>query len=208
MRKIKLIINLILELFNIVKIIKETKNTQTPVKISIWFMQRIVGFNRFVYWPVHFTSTITNYKNIYAGIDTSPGYSPGCYIQGLGRVYIGDYTQIASNVGIISSNHDITDSRVHDISEVNIGKYCWIGMNSIVLPGVQLGNFTIVGAGSVVTKSFEDGYCVIAGNPAKIIKKLNKDECFEFRNENKYNGYIKTDKFEKYKKEFLHEKEV
>ena len=208
MRKIKLVKNLVFELFSILRIIRETRNTQTPVKFSIWFMQRIVGFNRFVYWPVHFSSTITNYKNIYAGIDTYPGYSPGCYIQGLGKVKIGDYTQIASNVGIISSNHKLTDSRDHILSDVTIGKYCWIGMNSVVLPGVKLGDFTIVGAGSVVTKSFEDGYCVVAGNPAKIIKKFNKDECYEFKNEYEYNGYIRTDKFEQYKKEFLKEKEV
>ena len=202
MRKIKLIFGLILEFFSLFKLIKETKNTQTPIRFSMWFMQRVLGFNRFVYWPVHFSSTVTNYKNIYAGIDTAPGYSPGCYIQGVGKVYIGDYTQIASNVGIISSNHDLTDSRKHTIGEIKIGKYCWIGMNSTVLPNVKLGDFTVVGAGSVVTKSFE-GYCVVAGNPAKVIKRLNKDECSEFKNENEYNGFIKADKFNNFAQEFL-----
>ncbi len=54
-----------------------------------------------------------------------------------------------------------------------IGDNCWIGMNSVVLPGVKLGEKTIVGAGSVITKSYEEGHCIIAGNPAKIIKYLN-----------------------------------
>lgn len=53
-----------------------------------------------------------------------------------------------------------------------IGDKCWIGMNSVILPGVVLGDNTIVGAGSVVTKSFENGHCVVAGNPAKLIKRL------------------------------------
>ena len=71
---------LMVEFVFLPKLVKETKDTQTPIKFSMWFMQRILGFNRFVYWPVHFTSVISNYKNIYAGIDTSPGFSPGCYI--------------------------------------------------------------------------------------------------------------------------------
>ncbi|PLY10474.1 MAG: acyltransferase [Arcobacter sp.] len=202
-RRIKLIYLSLIEIGTIFRLIKETKDSQNPIKFSIWFLQRILGFNRFVYWPVHFTSVIANYKNIYAGIDTSPGYSPGCYIQGLGKIYIGDYTQIAANVGIISSNHSLTNTKEHNISEVNIGKYCWIGMNAVILPNVVLGDFTVVGAGSVVSKSFDEGYCVIAGNPAKIIKKLKKEECKTFKNKNEYNGYIEHNKFNEYKAEFL-----
>ena len=174
----------------------KTRLTQTPITLKYIFWQKVLGFNRSVYWPVHFTSKVSNPYNIYAGIDTSPGYMPGCYIQGMGRVYIGDYTQIAANVGIISSNHDVYDTRKHCLSEVRIGKYCWIGINSTILPNVKLGDWTITGAGSVVTKSFVNGYCIIAGNPAKIIKRLDKNKCIPFYNEHEYNGYIKRDAFQ------------
>lgn len=177
----------------------ETRLNQTPVTLKFWVFQKVFGFNRKVYWPVHFTSIVSNYKNIYAGIDTSPGYSPGCYIQGGGKVYVGDYTQIAPNVGIISSNHDLYDSRKKVIGEVRIGKYCWLGMNVVVLPNVTLGDFTIVAAGAVVTKSFKEGYSVIGGNPAKLIKNLNKENCIPFRNEFEYNGYIKNIDFEMFR---------
>ncbi|RTZ49710.1 acyltransferase [Chryseobacterium arthrosphaerae] len=156
----------------------ETRDTQTPIRFGMWFMQKVVGYNRDAYWPMHFTSIVGNPKNIYAGIDTSPGYSPGCYIQGGGKVYVGDYTQIAPNVGIISSNHDLYDSRKKIVKEVRIGKYCWIGMNAVILPGVVVGDFTIIAAGAVVTKSFEEGYCVIGGNPARKIKDLVKKNAF------------------------------
>ena len=74
-------------------------------------------------------------------------------------------------MGIITSNHDINDLNSHSKpKDVWIGKRCWIGMNSIILPGVTLGDDTIIGAGSVVTKSFKDGKVIIAGSPAKVIK--------------------------------------
>jgi acetyltransferase-like isoleucine patch superfamily enzyme len=184
-------------------IIIETRATQTPVKFKIWFFQKILGFNKDVYWPVHFTSIVTGYKNIYAGIDTCPGYMPGCYIQGIGKIHIGDYTQISANVGIITANHNLYDTRKHEVKSVTIGKYCWLGMNTMILPGVCLGNNTIVGAGSVVTKSFEEGNCVIAGNPAKLIKVLDKSLIQEYKNEFEYNGYIKKEDFNGFKEKYL-----
>lgn len=189
----------IIRLIPSTRVFYETRETQTPVRFGMWFMQKVLGFNKEAYWPMHFTSIVGNVSNIYAGIDTSPGYSPGCYIQGGGKVFIGDYTQIAPNVGIISSNHDLYDSRVKVIKEVRIGKYCWIGMNAVILPGVVVGDFTIIAAGAVVTKSFENGYCVIGGNPAKKIKDLVKDNCIPFKNKYEYNGYIKSKDFQNFR---------
>lgn len=183
--------------------IYETRDTQTPINFTYWLFQKVIGFNRGAYWQVHFTSIITYPKNIVVGIETSPGMMPGCYIQGRGEISIGDYTQIASNVGIISSNHDLYDTSKHHEGKVTIGRYCWIGMNAVILPDVQLGDFTIVGAGAVVTKSFKDGYCVIGGNPAKIIKLLDKDLCKGYESTYKYNGYIKNDRFEEFKRKNL-----
>lgn len=180
--------------------LEETRQTQTPIRLSIWFMQKVVGFNRAAYWPAHFTSQIIAPNNIYAGVETCPGYMPGCYIQGLGKIYIGDYTQIAANVGIISANHNVYDNRQHVEAEpVRIGRYGWIGMNVVILPGVELGDFTVVGAGAVVTKSFAEGYCVIAGNPARIIKYLDKSQCIEHKSAYEYHGYIRKDKFEAFR---------
>lgn len=202
-KRIGVIIYKILLFIPYFKFIKETSNTQVPITFRIWLLQKVIGINKQPYWPVHPTSKINQFKNICIGIETSPGYEPGCYIQGIGKVYIGDYTQIAQNVGIISANHDLYDNSKHVVEEVHIGNYCWLGMNSVILPGTRLGDFTIVGAGSVVTNSFTEGYCVIGGNPAKIIKQLDKEKCIPFKSDKEYVGYIPKEKFESFRKKNL-----
>ena len=124
-------------------------------------------------WPV--SPDITCTENIvFDPNDINNFWGSGNYYQAYnGHITIGKGTYIANNVGIITENHSIYNLDIHDEpKDIQIGNNCWIGMNSIVLPGVILGDRTIVGAGSIVTKSFKDGNCVIAGNPAKIIRKL------------------------------------
>lgn len=180
--------------------VPETRVSQNPRTFRIWFMQKVLGFNRRAYWPVHFTSRVNQWQNVLVGVDTSPGYEPGCYIQGLGRIQIGDYTEIAQNVGIISANHDLHDHSRHQSGEaVVIGDYCWIGMGAIILPGVTLGDFTVVGAGAVVTKSFPEGYVVVGGNPAKAIREIDPQACVRYKYPHEYRGYIPAAKFDEWK---------
>jgi acetyltransferase-like isoleucine patch superfamily enzyme len=149
--------------------------------IANFFFKYILRQNRSVAWAIHHTSTIIYPENITRGKHVFPGDSPGNYIEASNGIKIGDYTNIGPNAGIISANHDPVDNSKHiKALPISIGKFCWIGMNAMILPSVQLGDFTIVGAGSVVTKSFAEGYCIIAGNPAKIIKYLDREICDEF----------------------------
>lgn len=192
-------------IFSLPRIIRETKDSQTPVRFEHWLNQKILGNNREVYWPIHPDSIVRGIRNIFAGTEVSPGYEKGCYIQAINPIYVGNYTQIASNVGIISANHDLHDLRIQIPGKpVKIGQYCWLGMGTIILPEVELGDFTIVGAGSIVTKSFPGGYCVIAGNPAKVIKLLDQSECVQYKRRNTYYGFYKEGyEFNNYRKKYL-----
>lgn len=183
--------------------IRNTIENGNACTFRLWFFQKVLGFNRGAYWPVDFRSKINQWKNVYVGIDSAPGIEPGCYIQGIGKVYIGDYVRIAANVGLVSANHDASDLREHRAGRLKIGSYCWIGMNSIILPEVELGDFTVVAAGSVVTKSFKEGHCVIGGNPAAVIKKLDLTQCERYQNENLYHGYIRATEFEEFHRKNL-----
>jgi acetyltransferase-like isoleucine patch superfamily enzyme len=184
--------------------IYETVGTAAPMHPRTLLFQKILGFNRSVYWPCHFTSVISAPRNIEIGIGAAPGLSPNCYIQGAAGVKIGDYTLVGPGVGIISANHDIHDIHSHRPSTgVVIGRYCWLGMNAVILPGVRLGDHTIVAAGAIVTKSFPDGYCVLAGNPARVVKMTSQDRIIENRNLYEYVGYYKADVFARRKGELL-----
>ena len=145
-----------------------------------FLFRRVFRQNARVRWAVHHTATIHHPEGLTRGVGTFPGDSPGVYINANNGVYIGDFTNLGPNVGIVSSNHDFVDNdQIVPATPIHIGKFCWLGMGAVVLPGVRLGDFTIVGAGAVVTKIFEAGYCVIGGNPAGIIRELPKAACDE-----------------------------
>ncbi len=189
------------------RFIYETTDYQNYVNFEFWFRQKVLnlGGNKNVPWPVHFTSKVYDPNKITIGIDAYPGIMGGCYITGRGGLEIGDYTQIAPNVVIVTANHDLYDSRKHIEAPVKIGKYCWIGGGAKIMPGVTLGDWTIVAAGAVVTRSYEDGHCVLGGVPAAKIKDLDKAKCIPFEVKHKYYGYLPA---HKYKRPILTTKKV
>lgn len=199
-------VNFLIRNINFFGPVVKTRENETPINVKQWLRFVILGgHSGGPYFPMHPTSKIDgSWRNIIVGIDSSPTISPGCYIGALGKIQIGDYTQIAPHVGILSSNHYMFDIRKHVISEVIIGRYCRIGMKSIIHPGVVLGDFVTVAAGSVVKDSFPDGYCVIGGNPAKIIQDFSGNKriqakFIEYKNEFEFNGFIPSKDFQNYR---------
>lgn len=84
-------------------------------------------------------------------------------------VTIGDNFISSVNTYIIAHDASLYNHiRKHRIEEVRIGDNVFLGLGSIVLPGVKIGDGAIIGAGAVVTKDVEP-YTVVAGNPAKFL---------------------------------------
>lgn len=90
--------------------------------------------------------------------------------------------EIGSNVtitrGVCFVNHDggVAVFRneypsLNSFGKIIIGNNVFIGINSIILPGVKIGNNVVIGAGSIVNKDIPDNV-VVAGIPAKVIKSL------------------------------------
>ena len=81
-------------------------------------------------------------------------------------IKIGEDSYIAFGATILT--HDM--SRNLHVDTI-IGKNCFIGANSIIMPGVSIGDSVIVAAGAVVCHPVPSN-CVVAGNPAVIKKSL------------------------------------
>ena len=59
---------------------------------------------------------------------------------------------------------------------------CWIGFDSVVLPGITIGRGAVIGCKSVVTENVPP-YAVVVGNPARIVKSLKADDSLEVKQE-------------------------
>ncbi|QDV27324.1 acyltransferase [Aureliella helgolandensis] len=84
-------------------------------------------------------------------------------------IMVKEFTYIAFDSIVLS--HDYSTGRHNDVftGVTRIGKCCFIGCGSIILPGVQIGDHVVVGAGAVVTKDVPSG-SVVGGNPARVIR--------------------------------------
>ena len=135
--------------------------------------QKILGYNRAVPWPVHFTSIIKCPEKIIKSKNRAPGSAQGCYIDARNGIIFEENVWIGPKVSIISQNHSSTNYYEYLPSDsIIIRKNCWLATACIILPGVELGEHTIVAAAAVVTKSFPEGNQLLAGNPAVVVKKL------------------------------------
>lgn len=86
---------------------------------------------------------------------------------------------ITISSGVKFTTHDNSAIKVIPNStdlfgRIKIGDNCFIGQNSLILPGVEIADNTIVAAGSVVTKSFKKEGKIIGGNPAKVIGNIEE----------------------------------
>ena len=98
-------------------------------------------------------------------------------------IEIGDRVTLTSGVVLITHDGSSRLFRKHSedmnprygnrFGAIRILDDCFVGVNAIILPGVEIGPDSIVGAGSIVNKSVPP-QMVFAGNPARPICTLDE----------------------------------
>jgi len=102
----------------------------------------------------------------------------GTTIHSRSSVTIEDYCLFAPGVQLIDNDSHRISLNIHErrlppkAAAIVIRKNAWIGLNSIILKGVEIGQNSIIAANSVVTKSIPKN-TLAGGNPAKIIRELD-----------------------------------
>ncbi len=132
-------------------------------------------------------------KNTYIGHDVRFN---GVFIEGMGKVVIGNYCQFGKDITIISSNHDYDNGDKIPYGEqtvfkpVEIGDCVWVGSRVTILPGTKIGEGAIIQGGAVVHGEIPP--CGIAGgNPAKVFKYRDKEHYQRLKEARKF--LINTD---------------
>jgi len=116
----------------------------------------------------------------------------GSLLASASRIEVGDDVLISSGCSIVDHNshaigwaqrkQDVKDWYVGkkdwtpvEVKPVKIGNKSWVGLNVIILKGVEIGEGAVVAAGSVVVKSVR-AWTIVAGNPARVIREIPVDD--------------------------------
>lgn len=116
---------------------------------------------------IHMGTQFFNPGKIEIGEGTIIGQN--AFLDGRDLLKIGKQVDIASDVLIYNSEHDINSPDFKSVNApVEIGDYVFIGPRAIILPGVKIGKGAVVAAGAVVTRDVGE-FEIVGGIPAKPI---------------------------------------
>lgn len=149
-----------------------------PSHIIRRFFYRLAGIKIGRGTSIHMGVRFYNPGNIKIGEDTIIG--EGVVLDGRDKLVIGNHVDIATEVMIYNSEHDVQSVHFDPIkAPVIINDYAFIGARAIILPGTTIGRGAVVGAGAVVTKDVLE-LTIVGGIPAKIIKERgNKNPSYK-----------------------------
>lgn len=126
------------------------------IRPMLWrWMGVKVGKRVFIGFEVLLDTTYTRLIEIEDGVHIANRCILLCHQRNLSNYHIGDdYAKLPYRKG-----------------KIILRKGCLIGINSVIMPGVEIGEGAIVGSCSLVTKDVP-AWTIAAGSPAKVIKQI------------------------------------
>ncbi len=116
-------------------------------------------------------------------LEPHSGISSRHFIDCTARVRIGGFATLAGFRSQIVT-HSIDLEAGHQAARpVEIGEYCFVGTNSVLLGGSRLPHHSVLGAKSLLNKPLTEPYRLYAGVPAREVKELPRDLRYFTRSE-------------------------
>ena len=129
-------------------------------------------------------------------------------LDGTGGLEIGEGTQISARACVLThSSHKAirlygkhyvevpeAEKKGYEVEHVAIGRYVFIGVGALILPGVTVGSGSLIAAGSIVTRDV-GAFEIVSGNPATVVgdtRNLDKDYLEDPRLSGWYNEWQDT----------------
>jgi acetyltransferase-like isoleucine patch superfamily enzyme len=176
-------------------------NVKNFRKIGKFIQSRIIKFigkfNHKIYMRFYIKHLRKNGMDI-KGVPIYIGPSTQFDGKDYSKIHIDDRTVISSDVRFLTHDYSISraieatgkllEKEVYTVRDIFIGKNCFIGTKTILMPGSIIGNNVIVGAGSVIRGKVEDN-SIIIGNPGVVVgntiewakKKIIENEFYSNR---------------------------
>lgn len=92
-------------------------------------------------------------------------------------ISLGDHVTVTSNVRFVTHDGGVwvlrdEEPKIDVFGRITVGSNVFIGLSSIILPGVTIGDNVVIGAGSVVNRDIPAN-SVAAGVPARVVSSLD-----------------------------------
>lgn len=161
--------------------VKSGKNVYIAINVHFRNRGKIILGNDVIIRPSCDIYTISKWGRMELGDQTELGNHST--ISCMNSVVLEDGVLTGPHVFIADHNHEYRNPYIPIFKQgvkaskndkVFIGEGSWIGTNAVIVGNVNIGKHCVIGANSVVTHDVPD-YCVAAGNPCKVIKKCNFD---------------------------------
>lgn len=96
-------------------------------------------------------------------------------------IIIGNFTIIAGYQSQFLTHSVNLEKCIQDSNPIEIGDYCFVGTNSVVLGGAFLPSKCVLGAKSLLNKNFQSEYMMYGGVPAKPVVEIPESSLFFHR---------------------------